>query len=58
MPARSAGAYGLLAVDAGLFGFGFFIAVSSGFFMIQLGSGMMAAGGAAAYFIFSHEPAR
>jgi hypothetical protein len=57
MPARSAGAYGLLAICAVLIGFGLFtIAVSLGFFMILLGSGMMATGGTAAYLIFSHKP--
>jgi len=59
MPARSAGTYGLLAVCAVLVGFGVFaIAVSPGFFLILLGSGMLAAGGTSAFLIFSHEPTR
>jgi hypothetical protein len=57
MLARSAGAYGLLAVCAILSGFGLFsVAVFPGFFTILLGSGMMATGGTAAYLIFSHKP--
>jgi hypothetical protein len=42
-----------------LVGFGVFtIAVSPGFFLILLGSGMLAAGGTSAFLIISHEPTR